>query len=83
MFPPSDPTLTQKAGAISGKRTTLSISSRARTGINVIGHRDKNGSYHVNPSPETILAPDESFIVLGNEEQLENLHRMLEDEQKG
>ena len=56
---------------------------RARTGINVIGHRDKNGSYHVNPSPETILAPDESFIVLGNEEQLENLHRMLEDEQKG
>ena len=56
---------------------------RARTGVNVIGHRDKNGNYHVNPAPETILAPDESFIVLGNEEQLEKLHRMLEDEQKG
>jgi voltage-gated potassium channel len=56
---------------------------RARTGVNVIGHRDKNGNYHVNPAPDTILAPDESFIVLGSEEQLEKLHRMLEDEQKG
>jgi voltage-gated potassium channel len=56
---------------------------RARTGVNVIGHRDKNGNYHVNPAPDTILAPDESFIVLGNEEQLEKLHRKLEDEQKG
>lgn len=27
--------------------------------------------------------PDESFIVLGSEEQLENLHRMLEEEYKG
>lgn len=56
---------------------------RARTGVNVIGHRDKNGDYHVNPTPDTVLATGESFIVLGSEEQLDNLHRMLEEVQKG
>lgn len=46
---------------------------RSQTGANIIGYRNKHGAYEVNPSPEVVLAPNETFIVLGSEEQLERL----------
>ncbi len=50
---------------------------RARAGVNIIGHKDAEGQYHVNPHPETVLQPSESYIVLGTEAQLEKLHALL------
>ncbi len=50
---------------------------RARTGINIIGYKDTNGNYHVNPTPDTVLLPGESYIALGTEDQLHKLHELL------
>lgn len=51
---------------------------RLNTGVNIIGYRDGEGRYQVNPPPNVLLKPGCSFIVLGNEEQLKKLHKLLE-----
>ncbi|MCB0661716.1 MAG: NAD-binding protein [Saprospiraceae bacterium] len=43
---------------------------RSETGTNIIGFQTPDGRYVVNPTPETVLAPGSSFIVIGNAEQL-------------
>lgn len=43
---------------------------RSETGTNIIGFQKPDGKYTVNPSPDTILLPGSSFIVIGNAEQL-------------
>jgi voltage-gated potassium channel len=43
---------------------------RSFTGVNIIGQRLTDGQYRINPSPDTILQPGESYIVIGNPEQL-------------
>jgi voltage-gated potassium channel len=43
---------------------------RSETGTNIIGFQTPDGRYEVNPSPETVLSPGSSFIVIGNAEQL-------------
>ena len=44
---------------------------RKATGANIIGFKHSDGSYEVNPNPDTVLGPNTSFIVLGSHEQLE------------
>lgn len=51
---------------------------RYNTGVNIIGYRDSGGGYRVNPPPDTLLGPGCSFIVLGSEAQLQQLHQLLE-----
>ena len=46
---------------------------RKETGSNIIAYRPPEGNYIVNPSPDTILYPKSSFIVIGNREQLDAL----------
>ncbi|MCB0634760.1 MAG: NAD-binding protein, partial [Lewinella sp.] len=43
---------------------------RHATGANIIGYRQPNGKYVVNPPPDTTFLPNSSFIILGNNEQL-------------
>ncbi|MCU0348184.1 MAG: NAD-binding protein [Saprospiraceae bacterium] len=50
---------------------------RRETGANIIGFKHSDGSYVVNPGPETILEENSSFILLGNREQLESLRQYL------
>ncbi len=50
---------------------------RKQTGVNIIGYRSRAGSYIVNPDPDTILQPGDSFIILGSSEQLNALQRIL------
>ncbi|MCB0637060.1 MAG: potassium channel protein [Lewinella sp.] len=54
---------------------------RKQTGANIIGYRDRHGEYRVNPDPSTILEPGDTFIVLGDEDQLAKLREVcgLED----
>lgn len=49
---------------------------RRLTGANIIGYRNRDGKYTVNPDPRTILEPGASFIVLGSEEQLGKLREV-------
>lgn len=52
---------------------------RKETGTNIIAYRPPDGNYIVNPSPDTILHPKSSFIVIGNREQLTALRRYLDE----
>ena len=61
-----------------GKRLR-DLEIRTRAGANVIGLRKKDGTYEANPSPETILQEGESFIVLGNKNQINRLQECFVD----
>ena len=51
---------------------------RRLTGTNIIGFKHPDGSYIVNPGPDTVLEENSSFIVLGTREQLEALWKHLD-----
>ena len=57
----------------SGK-TIKDLDLRKRTGCTVIGYKDENGDYIVNPEAELELAPNSKIIVLGRPEQIEALN---------
>ncbi|WP_020536662.1 potassium channel family protein [Lewinella cohaerens] len=54
-------------------RPISDLALRSQTGANIIGYRNQQGDYQVNPAPSVVLKPGEAFIVLGNEEQLKKL----------
>lgn len=47
---------------------------RRKTGCTIIGYKDENGDYIVNPEAELILAPNSKIIVLGRPEQIDELN---------
>ncbi len=49
-----------------------------KSGANIIGFKNENGEYIVNPAPDTILKADTKFFVLGNEEQIQQLFLILD-----
>lgn len=51
---------------------------RQHSGANIIGYRNGEGKYTVNPAPEIKLTPGTSFIVLGDGEQLEKMKNYFE-----
>ena len=53
------------------------LTIRQTTGANIIGYKDVNGVYHVNPKPGVRLTPGSSFIILGNQQQLDALRDYL------
>lgn len=55
-------------------KTLLDLDLRRITGCSVIGYKDANCEYIINPDVNTILKPDTFLIVLGNVEQIKNLH---------
>lgn len=58
-------------------RPIKDMNLRSASGVNIIGHRMPGGQYQVNPGPETVLNPEESFIVVGNQEQLRAFRESL------
>lgn len=52
---------------------------RQHTGTNIIGYITPSGSFMVNPSPDTVLEPGSSFIVLGSKHQIEKLRQFLKN----
>ena len=60
-------------------RSIKDLKIREYTGVNIIGFKTSKGHYTVNPSPDTVLVPDSSFIVLGDHTQLKKLRAYLED----
>lgn len=55
-------------------RTIRDLDLRRKTGCSVIGYKDENGEYLVNPEAELELAPNSRIIVLGRPEQIEALN---------
>lgn len=59
----------------SGKLKTIKdLDLRKKTGCTVIGYKDQNGEYIVNPEVELELAHNSKIIVLGRPEQIEVLN---------
>ena len=56
------------------ERTIKDLDLRRKTGCTVIGYKDENGEYIVNPEAELTLAPNSKIIVLGRPEQIEALN---------
>ncbi|WP_445735848.1 potassium channel family protein [Mariniflexile sp.] len=55
-------------------KTIKDLDLRKKTGCSVIGYKDENGQYIVNPEAELELAPHSKIIVLGRPEQIEALN---------
>lgn len=55
-------------------RTIKDLDLRKNTGCTVIGYKDENGEYIVNPEAELKLAPNSKIIVLGRPEQIDALN---------
>ena len=64
----------EKLYDVSNVKTILELDLRKKTGCNVIGYKDSNGEYHINPDATQKLTPDSKIIVLGKSEQIQNLN---------
>ncbi len=50
---------------------------RNKTGASVIGYKISNGQYIINPQPDTIMVPESKIFVLGTQDQVSNLIKIL------
>jgi len=55
-------------------KTIKDLDLRRKTGVTVIGYKDENGEYTVNPEPDIVLVSNSKIIVLGRPEQIEKLN---------
>ncbi|WP_246126009.1 potassium channel family protein [Bizionia myxarmorum] len=55
-------------------KTIRDLDLRNKTGCNVIGYKDGNGEYIINPEAEQPLMPNGKIIVLGRPEQIMKLN---------
>ncbi|WP_418511394.1 potassium channel family protein [Corallibacter sp.] len=62
----------------SSLKTIRDLDLRNKTGCNVIGYKDGNGDYIVNPEAEQALLPDSKIIVLGRPEQIQKLNTVFD-----
>jgi voltage-gated potassium channel len=58
-------------------KSLIDLNIRTQTGVNIIGLRDTNGLYTVNPSPNTLLVSGMKIIVLGDLEQMNRFRAMM------
>ena len=57
-------------------KTIKDLDLRKKTGCNVIGYKDENGEYLVNPEADLELVPNSKVIVLGRPEQIHKLNSL-------
>ncbi|NJX14674.1 potassium channel family protein [Tamlana crocina] len=55
-------------------KTIKDLDLRKKTGCTVIGYKNENGEYTVNPEADLSLAPHSKIIVLGRPEQIKALN---------
>lgn len=59
-------------------KTIRDLDLRNQTGCTVIGFKDGNGDYLVNPEAELRLVPNSKIIVLGRPEQIQKLNSLYD-----
>lgn len=57
--------------------TITDLNLRKICGVNVLGIRNPDGSYSVNPEPDTFIADENKLIVLGTDKQMEKFFNWL------
>ncbi|MFT7588491.1 MAG: voltage-gated potassium channel [Limisphaerales bacterium] len=57
------------------------LTIRPVTGANIIGMKNSDGSYSVNPSPDVIIEPGSSIIVLGNAAQIKAFWKYVNNDE--
>lgn len=58
-------------------KTILDLDLRKKTGCSVIGFKNANNEYVINPEAETVLEADSFLILLGRPEQITKLHDLF------
>lgn len=58
-------------------RMLKDLDIRKLTGCNIIGFKDLNGEYVINPDPDHLIKSNSKLFVLGNEEQIDKLRRLM------
>lgn len=58
-------------------KTLLDLNLRQKTGCLVIGFKNAVNEYTINPDVSTVLEPNSHLIILGNLEQMEELHKLF------
>lgn len=53
------------------------LENRFKTGVRIIGYKDPQGEYCINPSPELKLVPHTKLFVLGTPDQIIKLNNAL------
>jgi len=61
-------------------RTINEIGIRKKTGVNIIGFKSQEGSYVLNPSPETKVGRGSKLFVLGTADQVVKVRKILKEE---
>jgi len=51
---------------------------RKNTGCSIIGYKNPQGNYIVNPEPETVLEPNSKLILIGRPDQIEKLKKLYD-----
>lgn len=68
-----------------GKASSCSLNEleiRQQTGCTVIGIRDPEGNYQINPASDLVLAARSKLFVLGTAEQIKSLNQLLDERTK-
>ncbi len=64
----------------SGKRLSIgNLKVREISGVTILGLKNSGNDYILNPSPETILSPNDMLFILGSPEQVESLKKLLSE----
>lgn len=58
-------------------KTLRDLEARYKTGCTVIGYKTIEGDYIVNPGPDTFLEANSKLFVLGKQEQIVSLNKLL------
>ncbi len=59
-------------------RTIAELDIRSNIGINIVGIKDSEGKYIINPTPDYRLDNNDKLFVLGTNEQIEKFKKYLE-----
>lgn len=64
---------------LSGK-TIFEIGIRKATGANIIGYKDPEGTYILNPNPDSKVIPGSKVFVLGTKDQIAAMKKIIKDQ---
>lgn len=55
------------------------IGFRQKSGANIIGYKTATGDFILNPTPDTKLIPNSKLFVLGTDDQIKHMKKMMND----
>ncbi len=59
-------------------QSILDLNIRSRTGCTIIGYKNPEGKYTVNPNANQLLVKDSKIIVLGDAKQIQTLNKLYD-----